>query len=109
MKKTEAPTKPKLTDADIEGLLFSSEGGVVTSELGGLNFKVINKEQIDSGRWTSDHELIFRDSSSGMFWCFIYECPLTEIQDVERVNSETINLCQVEPYKATITKYRRVK
>lgn len=69
----------------------------------------VHTEQIDERRWYSIHELIFRVEDDGPLWRVSYYEPLTELQEHDTWNdAETIEAVQVEPYEATVTKYRPV-
>lgn len=68
----------------------------------------LHEEQIDTRRWVSVHEVVFRAPDDGRVWSVCYERGLTESQDdTDPWNYEdTITATETEPHEVTVTVWR---
>lgn len=79
----------------------------------GLDWKrsgppVIECETIDKRRWYSVMRIVFRHD--GAFWQINRSDPATEMQEGQDIwIDDPVKAVQVEPYEATVTKYRPVE
>jgi hypothetical protein len=72
------------------------------------DYKVLSDEQVDSSRWESHHELVFRHD--GKLYMACYSQGLTECQDSRPFQYDREEECpEVEAYEVTVTKYREKK
>ncbi|WP_406161043.1 hypothetical protein [Streptomyces canus] len=72
--------------------------------------EILHREQVDSRRWVSVHELVFRAPDDGKVWRVHYERGLTESQDdTDPWNDErTIEADEVERVEVTAFEGREV-
>jgi hypothetical protein len=70
----------------------------------------LHREQVDTRRWVSVHELIFRAPDDGKAYRVFYERGLTENQDDTDPwgYAATVEATEVEQYEATVTAWRDV-
>ncbi|MFE7115475.1 hypothetical protein ACFU99_08645 [Streptomyces sp. NPDC057654] len=61
----------------------------------------LHREQVDSRRWVSVHELVFRAPDDGKAYRVTYVAGLTEHQDVSpwEYEGDTVDAVEVEPYE----------
>lgn len=71
----------------------------------------ISNRPIDTGRWSVQHRLIFKDTRDGTFWDVGYQVGATESQDESpwEYDGDEIDCVQVEPVQVITTKYRPVQ
>jgi hypothetical protein len=70
----------------------------------------LHREQVDTRRWVSVHELIFRAPDNGKAYRVTYEQGLTEHQDDhdEWNYDREVTATEVKQYEATVTQWRDV-
>ena len=69
----------------------------------------LHEEQVDTRRWVSVHEIIFRVPEDRKTYSVTYEEGLTEQQDADPWDYEsTITAQEMEPYVVPVTKWRAV-
>jgi hypothetical protein len=71
----------------------------------------LHEEQIDTRRWYSVHEVVFRAPDDGKAWAVSYVQGLTESQDSTdpwEYEGKTIQAIEMEPHEVTVTKWRPV-
>ena len=71
--------------------------------------EIIRDDIVDTSRWSEIHEIVFK--YEGKFYASGYSCGLTEYQDENpwEYDDDLIECFEVEPYEATVIKYRKVK
>lgn len=70
----------------------------------------LHREQVDTRRWVSVHQLIFRAPDDGKAWAVCYEQGLTEHQDAHDpwgYQSEIV-ASEMEQHEVTVTQWRAV-
>ncbi|WP_405620300.1 hypothetical protein [Streptomyces sp. NBC_00076] len=72
--------------------------------------EILHREQVDSKRWASVHELVFRAPDDGKAWRVYYERGLTEHQDDHDPwdYDRTVEADEVERVEVTTTEWRKV-
>lgn len=72
---------------------------------------MVSDEIVDQMRWANVHEVIFKHDD--LFWQVTYYEPATENTECDtwgyRDEPKTVEAVQVEPYEATVTKYRPIE
>lgn len=70
----------------------------------------LREEQVDTRRWVSVHEIIFRAPDDGKAWAVTYSRGLTESQDCTDPwdDEDVIKATEMEPYEVTVTAWRAV-
>lgn len=73
--------------------------------------EILHRKQVDSRRWVSVHELIFRAPDDGRTYRLLYEEGLTEQQeDTDPWNGDDeIEGIEVEQRAVTVMRWKRVK
>jgi hypothetical protein len=88
-------------------VLYCKEGtGFEDDQNPGVHYKVLKKEQIDTRRWVSSHELVFQVTENGntSLWSTTYERGLTEHQDTYPWDDEDeVTAQEVRAVEKTIT------
>ena len=70
----------------------------------------LHREQIDTRRWVSVHELIFRAPDDGKAYCVHYQRPLTEYQECDTwFDDNEIAAVEMEQRQVTVTKWLPVR
>lgn len=68
--------------------------------------EILHDEQIDTRRWVSVHELVFRAPDDGKTYRVHYQLPLTEHQEADRwFGDDTIKATEVEEREVTVTRW----
>ena len=72
---------------------------------------ILSDEQVSSSRWSSHHEMVFREEATGKLYEAGYSQGLTESQDESpfEYEDDDVECIEVEAYKVSVTKYRAVK
>lgn len=71
--------------------------------------EILHREQVDSRRWVSVHELIFRAPDDGKAYRIYYDEPLTEMQEADPWNDDReVKGTEVEQRAKTITTWEPV-
>lgn len=71
----------------------------------------LHEEQVDTRRWVSVHEVVFRAPDDGRVWSVDYVEGLTESQDGTdpwEYEGSTITATEMEPHEVTVTEWRKV-
>lgn len=68
----------------------------------------LHEEQVDTGRWVSVHEIVFRAPDDGRAWSVCYEEGLTESQDGTDPwdYDDEITATEMEPHEVTVIQWR---
>ncbi|WP_329168350.1 hypothetical protein OG709_30050 [Streptomyces sp. NBC_01267] len=72
----------------------------------------LSEEQIDTRRWVSVHEVVFRAPDDGKAWAVCYVRGLTESQDDTdpwEYEGSVITATEMEPHEVTVTEWRVVE
>ena len=100
----------KIKKEDAQELVYMGKG---VADWEGLGYKLefVSSEQIDTSRWSSLHEAIFRDIETGKYYETTYSQGLTECQDESpyEYDGDEIDFVEVEPFEVTVVKYKEVK
>lgn len=71
--------------------------------------EILHREQIDTRRWVSIHELVFRAPDDGKTYSVGYQEGLTELQDyTDPWFYDTVTGYEVERVEVTVTEWRKV-
>jgi hypothetical protein len=66
----------------------------------------LHREQVDTHRWTSVHELVFRAPDDGKAYRVTYQRPLTEHQECDRwFGDDEITATEVEQQSVTVMRW----
>lgn len=69
----------------------------------------LHREQVDTHRWSSVHELVFRAPDDGKAYRVTYQRPLTEHQECDRwFGDDEITATEVEQQPVTVMRWRPV-
>lgn len=76
----------------------------------GKEAEILHTEQIDSRRWVSIHEVVFRAPDDGRVWSVGYQEGLTEMQDGTDLwfDDDTVTADEMEAVEVTVTEWRKV-
>jgi hypothetical protein len=78
----------------------------------GIEYMVIQKEQIDTRRWVSSHELTFQiiENEKISYWLTTYERGLTEQQDTQPWDDDEVSAFEAEKVtrSITVTEYNQI-
>ena len=72
-----------------------------------LNFECVLKELVDTSRWSTIHEVVYKDLETGKFYESSYRKGATESQDERpyEYDGAEIELCEVVPRETITIKY----
>lgn len=76
----------------------------------GKEATIVQEQQLDTRRWVSVHEVIFRAPDDGKLYAVAYQQGLTESQDDTDpwFYDDTVTADEMEPHEVTVTTYRKV-
>ncbi|MGW9170144.1 hypothetical protein [Streptomyces decoyicus] len=71
----------------------------------------LHREQVDTRRWMSVHQLIFRAPDDGKVYSVLYEQGLTEMQDDHDHwgYEDRVKAIEMEPQEVTVTRWVAVQ
>jgi hypothetical protein len=69
----------------------------------------LHEEQIDTRRWVSVHELVFRLPGETQAWSVTYEKGLTEEQEPDPFWGDTVTATAMEERQVTVTRWEPVE
>ncbi|MFB7114075.1 hypothetical protein [Streptomyces sp. NPDC056291] len=72
--------------------------------------EILTTEQIDTRRWVSIHEVVFRTPDDGRVWSVGYQEGLTEVQDGTDLwfGDDVVKADEMEAVEVTVTEWLKV-
>ncbi|MFF1625603.1 hypothetical protein [Streptomyces sp. NPDC058272] len=76
----------------------------------GKEAEILHTEQVDSRRWVSIHEVVFRAPDDGRVWSVGYQEGLTESQDGTDLwfDDDTVTAVEMDLVEVTVQEWRKV-